>query len=204
MKVLNLFPLSIVQDKILINQKIKKDMNSEIETMLLNSKNKDFKGPQDSWTGDTQGFEYLYKNQHFELLFKEIKIKLGKYLRHLGINENKIDLYLTRSWATISNGKERIKQHKHQQSHISFAYYLKKDEDDSNIVFFNEDFTYSSGENGFFYYEDKFGGLKLPLPNILGQFTLENIFNDSLSISLLYSLSTFKHFNSEKKRKLLF
>ena len=54
MKVLNLFPLSIVQDKILINQKIKKDMNSEIETMLLNSKNKDFKGPQDSWTGDTQ------------------------------------------------------------------------------------------------------------------------------------------------------
>ena len=58
MKVLNLFPLSIVQDKILINKKVKKDMNSEIETMLLNSKNKDFKGPQDSWTGDTQGFEY--------------------------------------------------------------------------------------------------------------------------------------------------
>ena len=140
MKVLNLFPLSIVQDKILINKKVKKDMNSEIETMLLNSKNKDFKGPQDSWTGDTQGFEYLYKNQHFELLFKEIKIKLVKYLGHLGINENKIDLYITRSWATISNGKERIKQHKHQQSHISFAYYLKKDEDDSNIVFFNEDF----------------------------------------------------------------
>ena len=35
--------------------------------------------------------------------------------------------------------------------------------------------AYSNGENGFFYYEDKFGGLKLPLPNILGQFQLENI-----------------------------
>ena len=45
----------------------------------------------------------------------------------------------------------------------------------SNKLFFNEDYSYSSGENGFFYYEDKFGGLKLPLPNILGQFQLENI-----------------------------
>ena len=45
----------------------------------------------------------------------------------------------------------------------------------SNKSFFNEDFSYSIGENGFFYYEDMYGGLKLPLPNILGQFQLENI-----------------------------
>ncbi len=45
----------------------------------------------------------------------------------------------------------------------------------SNKFFFNEDFSYTTGENGFFYYEDKFGGLKLPLPNVLGQFQLENI-----------------------------
>ena len=45
----------------------------------------------------------------------------------------------------------------------------------SKKLFFNKDFSYSNGENGFFYYEDKFGGLKLPLPNILGQFQLENI-----------------------------
>ena len=45
----------------------------------------------------------------------------------------------------------------------------------SNKLFFNEDFSYSNNENGFFYYEDKFGGLKLPHPNILGEFQLENI-----------------------------
>ena len=45
----------------------------------------------------------------------------------------------------------------------------------SKKLYFNEDFSYSRGENGFFYYEDKFGGLKLPLPNILGEFQLENI-----------------------------
>jgi dihydrofolate synthase/folylpolyglutamate synthase len=45
----------------------------------------------------------------------------------------------------------------------------------SQKFFFNEDFSYSEVENGFFYYEDKFSGLKLPSPNVLGQFQLENI-----------------------------
>ena len=45
----------------------------------------------------------------------------------------------------------------------------------SNKLFFNEDYSYSIQENGFFYYEDKFGVLKLPLPNVIGQFQLENI-----------------------------
>ncbi len=56
----------------------------------------------------------------------------------------------------------------------------------SNKLFFNEDFSYSIKENGFFYYEDKFGGLKLPLPNVLGQFQLENI---STAIATLRTLN---------------
>ena len=31
------------------------------------------------------------------------------------------------------------------------------------------------GENNFFYYEDEYGGLKLPLPNLNGEFQLSNI-----------------------------
>ena len=140
MKVLNLFPSSIIQDKILINEEIKEEMIKEIETMVVNSKNKDDKGAQDSWTGDTQGFEYILKNRKFSPLLQEIKKSIIKYLKHLGIDDNKIDIYITRSWATVSNGKEKILPHKHKQSHISFAYYLKKNLDDSNIMFHNEHF----------------------------------------------------------------
>ena len=55
--------------------------------------------------------------------------------------------------------------------------YIKNNlsQNQSDKVYFNEDFTYSIGENNFFYYEDRFGGLKLPKPNILGQYQLENI-----------------------------
>ena len=55
----------------------------------------------------------------------------------------------------------------------------------SNKIYFNEDFSYSEGENNFFYYEDKFGRLKLPNPNVRGQFQLENI---STAIATLRSL----------------
>jgi len=55
----------------------------------------------------------------------------------------------------------------------------------SNKVFFNDDFSYLVNENGFFYYEDKFGGLKLPMPNVLGQFQMENI---STAIATLRTL----------------
>ena len=55
----------------------------------------------------------------------------------------------------------------------------------SNKVFFNDDFSYSVNEHDFFYYEDKFGGLKRPMPNVLGQYQLENI---STAIATLRTL----------------
>ena len=55
----------------------------------------------------------------------------------------------------------------------------------SNKFFFNDHFSYSINENDFFYYEDKIGGLKLPMPNVLGQFQLENI---STAIATLRTL----------------
>ena len=55
----------------------------------------------------------------------------------------------------------------------------------SNKLFFNEDFSFSNRENKFFYYEDKLGGLKLPQPNILGQFQLENISTAIATLRLL-------------------
>ena len=56
----------------------------------------------------------------------------------------------------------------------------------SNKVFFNDDFNYLVNENDFFFYEDKLGGLKLPQPNILGQFQLENI---STAVATLRTLN---------------
>ena len=56
----------------------------------------------------------------------------------------------------------------------------------SKKLIFNEDFSYSIGKNEFFYYEDKFGVIKLTSTNIPGQFQMENIST---------AIATLKHLN---------
>ena len=58
----------------------------------------------------------------------------------------------------------------------------------SNKLFHNENYSFSVKENDFFYYEDQFGGIKLPKPNVKGQFQLENI---STAIATLRTLKDF-------------
>jgi len=55
----------------------------------------------------------------------------------------------------------------------------------SNKFFNNKDYNYSLSENNFLYYEDKIGGIKLPIPNINGKFQLDNI---STAIATLRSI----------------
>ncbi len=59
----------------------------------------------------------------------------------------------------------------------------------SKKYYFNEDYNYSFNENGFIFYEDKNGGIKLPIPNVKGQFQLENI---STAIATLRSIDQLK------------
>ena len=64
-----------------------------------------------------------------------------------------------------------------KQSSNKITEHIKKTIKDnkSKKLFFNQDYSFSPGENGFFYFEDKYGGLKLPLPNLIGHFQLENV-----------------------------
>ena len=87
---------------------------------------------------DTQGFEYLHNNPVFNIFFEEIKKKVFEYLDDLAVDKEKLEIYIQRSWATISRDKENIALHKHLQSHLSFAYYLKKKDTDANLLFIDE------------------------------------------------------------------
>ena len=45
----------------------------------------------------------------------------------------------------------------------------------SKKIIFNKNYSFTLKENNFFYFEDEFGGLKLPRPNLPGEFQLENV-----------------------------
>ncbi len=95
------------------------------------------------------------------------------HLDWLPENEKTIDKIIFEKTSNLLNSNIIVaKQHP-----VSTLEKIKKtiQQNQSNKYFFNDDFSFSSGENEFFYYEDKFGGLKLPKPNVLGQFQQENI-----------------------------
>ena len=45
----------------------------------------------------------------------------------------------------------------------------------SKKILFNNNYSFILKENDFFYFEDEFGGIKLPKPNLPGEFQLENV-----------------------------
>jgi uncharacterized protein (TIGR02466 family) len=139
MKVHNFFPLSILQDQIKLTDEEKFKLINDIRAMKSNSQNSDYQKNDASWTGDTQGYEYIFNIPKFENLFLEIKKKIEIYLDFLKIDKDQIEIYIQRSWATISVGSEVISKHQHLQSHLSFAYYLKKNTRDSNFIIYDDD-----------------------------------------------------------------
>ena len=105
------------------------------------------------------------------------------HLDWLPKNEQTIEKIVFEKTSSLLNSNIIVSK----QNSINTKECIKKtiSKNSSKKLFFNEDFSYSNGENGFFYYEDKFGGLKLPLPNILGQFQLENISTALATLRLL-------------------
>ncbi len=95
------------------------------------------------------------------------------HLDWLPENEKTIDRIVYEKTSNLLNSKIIVAK----QNTFSTMKKIKKtiSKNQSSKYYFNEHFSYSFGENDFLYYEDQQGGLKLPKPNILGQYQLENI-----------------------------
>jgi len=59
----------------------------------------------------------------------------------------------------------------------------------SKKLIFDKNYSFAIKENDFFYFEDEFGGIKLPKPNLPGEFQLENI---STAIATVRQLTDYK------------
>ena len=80
---------------------------------------------------------------------------------------HQIDFYYQRAWATISRNNEGIARHKHHQSHISFAYYLKKSKNDGTLNLHNAAMQNEIATGAF-------------NPKVSGKFFKMNLFNATI------------------------
>ena len=113
-------PFSVFKDVININNSQKAIMIKRILDIKNSNQNSN-----SAWTSDINGEQFLLRNKFFRKLYKEIGTKVKEYASTLNINIEMIDFYMQRSWATVCDKDEYLNPHKHWQSNISFAYYLK-------------------------------------------------------------------------------
>ena len=143
---IHLFPLSLYRDSINLSQSYKRELVDAVFEMEKQAP-KTKQSTDSAWLGDTRGHEFLFKDQRFVELFRQIAMKVREYTDALGINSSLIDFYFQRSWATITRSAEHINEHAHHQSNISFAFYLKKPEKSGGINFitYNHPNEFSNG-----------------------------------------------------------
>ena len=134
--IVNAFPLSIYRNTLAMDPEVKASM---IETVLTMGRTQTRKSKGRTWTGDINGFGFLHQDHRFAELFAAFPGHLRQYLDFLKVDPDKLCLYYTRSWATVSHGRENIAPHRHQLSHISLVYYLKKPANSGGIRFMDAD-----------------------------------------------------------------
>ena len=94
------------------------------------------------------------------------------HLDWLPKNERTIERIIYEKTSALLNSNIIIAK----QSSNEIIRFIKKNisKNKANKIFFNEDYNFVLRENDFFYYEDKYGGLKIQKPKMNGQFQIEN------------------------------
>ncbi len=110
-----------------------------------------------------------------------IKSNLASVITSIGIdhtdwlpNEDQtIDRIIFEKTSSLLNSKIIVS--KQSTSEVLNKIQKSLSNNSSEKIMFNNEYNYSLNENGFIYYEDKYGGLKLPMPNLNGEFQISNV-----------------------------
>ncbi|MFL2892621.1 MAG: bifunctional folylpolyglutamate synthase/dihydrofolate synthase [Candidatus Pelagibacter sp.] len=94
------------------------------------------------------------------------------HLDWLPKNEQTIKKIIYEKTSALLNSKIVVAKQSSDDTLESIKQSLSSNE--AKKIIFNDNFSYSINENEFIYFEDEFGGIKLPQPNLMGQFQIDN------------------------------
>ena len=109
------------------------------------------------------------------------------HLDWLPKEEQTVDKIIFEKTSTLLNSKIIVA--KQSTNEISKSIEDTIIDNSSKKIIFNKNYNFTLKENDFFYFEDEFGALKLPKPNLPGEFQLENV---STAIATARQLTDYK------------
>ncbi len=113
-------------------------------------------------------------------------------------NERTIDKIIFEKTSSLLNSKIIVSNQDDKQTLEKIKKSIKSN--NSKKIIFNELYSFSLRENNFFYYEDEHGDLKLPIPNLVGEFQLSNV---ATAIATLRNIEELKISDNHIKEGIL-
>ena len=109
------------------------------------------------------------------------------HLDWLPKEEQTVEKIISEKTSTLLNSKIIVAKQSSNEISKSIENTIK--DNTSKKIIFNKNYNFTLKENDFFYFEDEFGALKLPKPNLPGKFQLENV---STAIATIRQLTDYK------------
>ena len=120
-KVHELFPLVVYQGTVDCHDKFKKECLDSARDYWFNG--------YENESPEYSGRIFLHLDKKYSDFFTSLKKNLDEYLDHLNVDSSLINYHIVKTWVGYhkDNDTPSISPHFHNESNISFVYYLKTD-----------------------------------------------------------------------------
>jgi uncharacterized protein (TIGR02466 family) len=98
--------------------------------------------PEMAWTGDLHGVEQIHTDPRFAWIVSQVEAETLLYLKSLGLDLSKVELYIQRAWPVVSRYQQEVGSHCHHTANISAVYYVDVPQSGTDeagcLVFFDD------------------------------------------------------------------
>lgn len=121
-KVHEMFPLIVYQGMI--------DCHSGFKNCHLESLKKYWFDGYENESPEYSGKIFVHHEKKYKLFFDDLKKNVDQYMQHLNVDYDKLSYHIIKAWVGchLDNETPQLKPHYHNESNISFVYYLKTDD----------------------------------------------------------------------------
>lgn len=121
-KIHEVFPLIVYQGEVECHEEFKKNNLDSLREYWFNG--------YENESPEYSGKIFTHLNPKYKDFFKELRVHIDNYFNYLNVEYEKLDYHIIKSWVGCHFNDETpsIKPHTHNESNLSFVYYLKSDE----------------------------------------------------------------------------
>lgn len=121
-KIHEMFPLIVYQGKVECHEEFKKNNLDSLRDYWFNG--------YENESPEYSGKIFVHLKEEYKSFFKELRTHVDKYFEALNVDYDKLDYHIIKSWVGchLNDETPSIKPHTHNESNLSYVYYLKTNE----------------------------------------------------------------------------